>query len=50
VAGRPATISAGLAALATVPTLAGRLDWIAHEAPAAMLRGEDVAPPFPVDV
>ena len=48
-AGRPATISAGLAALATVPTLAGHLDWIAQEAPAAMLRGEDVVAPFAAD-
>jgi protein-tyrosine phosphatase len=48
-AGRPATLSAGYAALATVPALAGHIDWIAYEAPAAILRGDDVAPPFPAD-
>jgi protein-tyrosine phosphatase len=47
--GRRATLSGGVAALATVPSLAGHLDWIARDAPAAMLRGEDVEPPFPVD-
>jgi protein-tyrosine phosphatase len=46
-AGRPATLSAGLAALVSVPAVAGHLGWIAQEAPAAILRGEDVAPPFP---
>ena len=47
-AGRPAQLSRALAALATVPALAGHLEWIAKDAPAAILRGEDVEPPFPV--
>jgi len=47
-AGRPVRLSGGIDALGRVPALAGHLDWIAREAPAAILRGEDVAPPFPV--
>ena len=45
-AGRPVRLSGALAALATVPALDGHLDWIAREAPVAILRGEDVEPPF----
>jgi len=47
-AGRPVSLSGALAALGTVPALEGHLGWIAEEAPAAILRGEDVEPPFPV--
>lgn len=44
--GRAATVSEGLDALARVPELAPHLDWIAREAPHAILAGEDVTPPF----
>lgn len=45
-AGRPATIRAGLEVLATTDLLTEHLDWIAETAPAAIVRGEDVRPPF----
>jgi protein-tyrosine phosphatase len=44
--GRPVRLSRGLARLQTVELLSPHLDWIACEGPAAMLRGEDVEPPF----
>ena len=47
-AGRPMRLSLGLAALAAVPAGRDHLDWIAHEAPAAIVRGEDLEPPFGV--
>ena len=47
-AGRPVRLSGALEALASVPHVAPHLDWIAREAPAAILRGEDVEPPFGV--
>ena len=47
-AGRPVRLSGALDALATVPGLARHMDWIARTAPAAILAGEDVQPPFPV--
>jgi protein-tyrosine phosphatase len=46
--GRPARLSGGLRGLAAAEAVAGHLDWISHEAPAAILRGEDVEPPFAV--
>jgi len=45
--GRRVELSAGLARLAEVPALRAHLPWIAETAPAAIVRGEDVAPPFP---
>jgi len=39
-------LAAGLAALATVPPVAGWLDWVAEHAPEAIVRGEDVTPPY----
>ena len=45
--GRPLRISQGLAALGEVEMLGPHLDWIAEEAPAAILRGEVPEPPFP---
>ena len=45
-AGRPLRLSEGFAALAGIEALAGRLDWIRTEAPAAILRGEAAEPPF----
>jgi protein-tyrosine phosphatase len=45
--GRPLRLSAGLARLETVERLRGHLDWIAREAPAAILRGADLHAPYP---
>lgn len=45
-AGRPVALSLALEKLATSPRLSPHLDWVAHEAPAAILRGEEVEPPF----
>jgi protein-tyrosine phosphatase len=47
-AGRPVTLSGALGALATATRVGGHLDWIAQEAPAAILAGRDVTPPFSV--
>ncbi len=44
--GRPLRISEGLAALEGVEMLRPHLDWIAEEAPAAILRGDVPEPPF----
>jgi len=45
-AGRPLRLSGGFAALRAAEQLAGRIDWMAREAPAAILAGQDVDPPF----
>jgi protein-tyrosine phosphatase len=45
--GRTATLSEGLAALAELEPAASHRDWIAHEAPDAILGGEPLGPPFP---
>ena len=45
--GRPLRISQGIAALGEIEMLGPHLDWIAEEAPAAILRGEVPEPPFP---
>jgi protein-tyrosine phosphatase len=45
-AGRPVAISAGLRALGTIERLRPHLRWIGNDAAAAILRGDDVAPPF----
>lgn len=44
--GRPVALAAAFASLATVEPAAGHLDWIAHEAPAAILGGQEISPPF----
>jgi tyrosine-protein phosphatase YwqE len=44
--GRPLRISDGLAVLEQVELLSPHLDWIAREAPAAILRGERPEPPY----
>jgi protein-tyrosine phosphatase len=44
--GRPLRISDGLRALEDVDALRPHLDWIAERAPAGILRGEDVVPPY----
>jgi protein-tyrosine phosphatase len=45
--GRPVRLSAGLAALARVPRIHPHASWVAETAPAAILAGDDAAPPFP---
>jgi tyrosine-protein phosphatase YwqE len=45
-AGRPVRIRDGLAVLAQVDPLRGHIGWIAHEAPAAILRGDDLVAPY----
>ena len=49
-AGRPLKLSAGFAALREVAALRPHVDWMAVEAPRAVLAGEDVDPPFTVAV
>ncbi len=44
--GRPPRLSEGIAALGEVEALRPHLDWIAEEAPSAILRGEAPTPPF----
>ena len=45
--GRPVRLAAGFEALSRLPELQPHIRWIAELAPAAILAGEDVAPPFP---
>ena len=45
-AGRPVALSAALRELRTVEPLAGHLDWMARTAPATIVRGADLTPPF----
>ncbi len=45
-AGRPVDLSMGVDVLAAIPATRPYLDWIAHEAPAAIVSGHDVEPPF----
>lgn len=45
-AGRPVDLSMGVAALAEIPAMHEHLDWVVHEAPAAIVAGRDVAAPF----
>jgi protein-tyrosine phosphatase len=45
-AGRPVALTAGLAVVATVPPLGAHLEWVAEGAPAAIVRGEDIAAPY----
>ena len=44
--GRPVALSGALAKLRESPRMSPHLDWVAHQAPAAILRGEEVEPPF----
>jgi protein-tyrosine phosphatase len=46
-AGRPVRLSGALAALAEVEPVCHHLDWVARQAPAAILAGDDVEPPYP---
>ncbi len=45
-AGRPLRLSEGFAALKQVDRMGAHLEWVATEAPAAILRGERPRPPF----
>jgi tyrosine-protein phosphatase YwqE len=45
-AGRPVALSGGFARLREVPLLRPHLDWVMRQAPAAVLRGRDVSPPY----
>jgi protein-tyrosine phosphatase len=45
--GRPLRVSEGITALGQIEALRPHLDWIAREAPAAILRGDAPEPPFP---
>ena len=45
-AGRPVDLSMGLAALANIPVMRPHLDWVAYEAPTAIVAGRDVEAPF----
>jgi protein-tyrosine phosphatase len=45
--GRPLRISDALDRLAEVEPLRPHLDWISHAAPAAIVAGDDVEPPYP---
>ena len=45
-AGRPVRLRAALERLREVDPTRGHLDWVAHEAPAAIVRGEPLEPPF----
>jgi protein-tyrosine phosphatase len=44
--GRPVVLSEGIGRLADVPLLAPHLEWVARTAPAAIVAGEDVVPPY----
>ncbi len=44
--GRPVRISAGLERLREAAEMRPHLEWIAHQAPAAIVRGEDLQAPF----
>lgn len=45
-AGRPVALAAGFATLAGVAPMGDHLDWVAEDAPAALVRGEQVEPPY----
>jgi protein-tyrosine phosphatase len=44
--GRPLRLSEGFSRLADIPYLREHLDWMKREGPAAVLRGEEIVPPF----
>ena len=44
--GRPVRLSGALARLAEVEPVASHLDWVAREAPRAIVAGEDLVAPF----
>lgn len=44
--GRPVDLTMGVQALAQIPAMRAHLDWVVHEAPAAIVAGHDVTVPF----
>lgn len=44
--GRPAAVSAGIAALGSIPRVAPHLQWVGSGAPRELLAGRPVSPPF----
>jgi len=44
--GRPVDIAIGLEPLWEVDFLTPHIEWIVHQAPAAIVRGDDVEPPY----
>ena len=45
-AGRPVRMSAALSRLEELEPVGSHLDWVANQAPAAVVRGEPAQPPF----
>jgi protein-tyrosine phosphatase len=45
-AGRPVALSDAVEVLGTIEPVAAHLEWIAHTAPRAIVRGEELTPPF----
>jgi protein-tyrosine phosphatase len=45
-AGRPVALAGGFSALATVSPVADHLDWVRRDAPAAIVRGEEIEAPY----
>jgi hypothetical protein len=45
-AGRPVTLSGGVAALRASSRVGAHIEWITSDGPAAILAGQDVTPPF----
>lgn len=45
-AGRPVKLAAALDSLRTVEPIGAHLEWVAHTAPGALVRGDDPIPPF----
>ena len=45
--GRPVELSAGFATLGDVKTIEPHLEWVTRSAPAALIAGDEVAPPYP---
>ncbi len=45
-AGRPVDLRPGVRALAALPGITPHLGWITHDAPAAIVEGRDVTPPY----
>ena len=44
--GRPVRLSAGLASMSRIPVVGPYADWIAEEAPAAIIADRELVPPF----
>jgi hypothetical protein len=44
--GRPVRLSEAFESLVGIDALAQHFDWITHEAPRAIVKGEELEPPF----